>query len=88
MRSVAPDTLRVLARALGGAGMITEEAASTAAVLADADLRGVCTHGTVRLGQYMYLVARGRPVVGASRRCCGGTAVWSSPDQLDLHVIR
>jgi LDH2 family malate/lactate/ureidoglycolate dehydrogenase len=44
--------------------MTRREAIVTAAVLTDADLRGVHTHGTVRVNDYVALVERGRWVPG------------------------
>ena len=57
-----------LVRTLIAAGMTATEAASTAAALTAADLRGVHTHGAVRLGDYIDLVRRRRWISGREPR--------------------
>lgn len=51
---------RWLEDVFGLAGMTPEEAQITSAVLTQADLRGVYSHGSVRVTQYVDLLARGR----------------------------
>ncbi len=55
---------RWLHRAFRVAGMTEGEAAVTARVLAESDLRGVYSHGSVRLGEYAALVRKGAWVAG------------------------
>lgn len=53
------DLSRFVTDVLGAAGARSEDAASVARVLVDADLRGVDTHGVARLPAYVRLVDRG-----------------------------
>jgi len=53
-----------LRRALQVAGMTEREAAATAHVLAESDLRGVYSHGSVRLSEYAALVRGGGWIAG------------------------
>jgi LDH2 family malate/lactate/ureidoglycolate dehydrogenase len=55
---------RWLGDALGAAGLTEREAAVTARVLAESDLRGVYSHGSVRLSEYAGLVRGGAWVPG------------------------
>lgn len=59
-RVMADDLTQFLSTAFVGSGMTEPEAAVTAQVLTDADLRGVHTHGAVRVKDYTALVAGGR----------------------------
>lgn len=62
---VSHDELeRWLRDALRAAGMTEGEAAATARALAESDLRGVYSHGSVRLSEYAALVRGGAWVVG------------------------
>jgi LDH2 family malate/lactate/ureidoglycolate dehydrogenase len=62
---VTPDALSgFLADVFAAAGMTRREATVTAAVLTDADLRGVHTHGAVRVNDYVAMVERGRWLPG------------------------
>ena len=61
-RQVLEDWLR---QALCAAGMTRPEADATAHALTEADLRGVHSHGAVRLPAYITLLGRGAWVTGA-----------------------
>jgi LDH2 family malate/lactate/ureidoglycolate dehydrogenase len=69
-----------LSHALRRAGMTGDEATATAHVLAEADLRGVHSHGAVRLPVYIALVRRGVWVAGAEPKFLADHGVLSLLD--------
>jgi L-2-hydroxycarboxylate dehydrogenase (NAD+) len=87
---VMPDALsRFVADVFTAAGMTQREAVVTAAVLTDADLRGVHTHGAVRVNDYAAMVERGRWLPGREPtvlRESGAVAVLDGGHGVGPHV--
>jgi LDH2 family malate/lactate/ureidoglycolate dehydrogenase len=75
----APALQQWLETAFGLAGMTADEARITSTVLTQADLRGVYSHGSVRVAQYVDLVERRRWQSGAEPEVLvesGSVVLW------------